>query len=99
MLSRTARPALPMFLAGILVACGGGGGDGGGPAATTSVYATPVAVNTSLAFTRVESSGQHACGIATDGSTWCWGHDDNGQLGVAVSPGTCNGSPCSAMPV
>lgn len=99
MLSRIARLASPIVLACALGACGGGGGDGGQPAAATTVYATPVAVNTSQAFTRVESSGQHACGITTDGSTWCWGHDDNGQLGVAASPGTCNGSPCSATPV
>lgn len=32
-------------------------------------------------FRSVEAGYQHACGIATDGGTWCWGAGDSGQLG------------------
>jgi hypothetical protein len=36
----------------------------------------------------VSYGGSHACGIAEDGSLWCWGKNDAGQLGSAGSSGT-----------
>jgi alpha-tubulin suppressor-like RCC1 family protein len=35
-----------------------------------------------LTFTDVAAGGQHSCGIATDGKTWCWGDGFSGQLGL-----------------
>jgi len=32
-------------------------------------------------FTLLAAGGEHTCGLASDGSAWCWGLDDSGQLG------------------
>lgn len=42
----------------------------------------PVRVRTSAAFTQVTAGFRHACGLATDGTAYCWGWNHHGQLGV-----------------
>jgi alpha-tubulin suppressor-like RCC1 family protein len=32
-------------------------------------------------FARVTVGGQHSCGVQPDGTLWCWGANDSGQLG------------------
>lgn len=52
-----------------------------------SVPATPVdaAPDASMAGTwsAVTAGYQHTCAIKLDGTLWCWGRNDNGQLGIA----------------
>lgn len=36
----------------------------------------------SATFTKVAYGVNHACGVRIDGSAWCWGANDYGQLGV-----------------
>jgi alpha-tubulin suppressor-like RCC1 family protein len=49
---------------------GGGDGDGGMPRPPSSWRA-------------VSGGAEHTCGIHTDGTMWCWGRNDFGQLGTS----------------
>lgn len=49
---------------------------------------SPVAVAGGLAFTTITAGAAHSCALTATGEAWCWGEDDEGQLGVG---GT---SPC-----
>jgi alpha-tubulin suppressor-like RCC1 family protein len=61
---------------------------------------TPVAVAGGLTFTALNVGTQHTCGRATDGSWYCWGLNNYGQLGTgATGPEPCAGAPCSSTPV
>jgi len=54
---------------------------------------TPVPVSGGLSFVSVNAGLRSSCGIARDGSTYCWGLNGNGQLGNGVVGGL------SAVPV
>jgi len=41
----------------------------------------PVRVATDQRFTRITAGAEHACGVAVDGKAWCWGKNNDGQLG------------------
>jgi len=41
----------------------------------------PFPVATSLKFNSLTAGAEHACGIATDGATYCWGNAYYGQVG------------------
>ena len=41
----------------------------------------PVTVSTDQRFKSIVAGGAHTCGIATDGSAWCWGRNNDAQLG------------------
>src|SRR5438105_4186179 len=61
---------------------------------------TPVAVAGGLTFTTLNVGTQHTCARATDGSWYCWGLNNYGQLGTgATGPETCAAAPCSSTPV
>jgi alpha-tubulin suppressor-like RCC1 family protein len=70
-----------------VVWCWGDDGDGqlgdDGPSIGSQVR---VEVNTNTitvekAFVHIETYGYSSCGITADGLAWCWGRDDDGQLG------------------
>jgi len=42
----------------------------------------PVAAAEGLSFTTLSAGGGHTCGLTASGEAWCWGANDNGQLGV-----------------
>jgi alpha-tubulin suppressor-like RCC1 family protein len=43
---------------------------------------TPVAVAGGLTFASVSAGGEHSCGVTTAGEAYCWGRNDNGELGT-----------------
>jgi alpha-tubulin suppressor-like RCC1 family protein len=48
---------------------------------TTSFSEVPVKVAGGLKFTAVDAGDEFSCGIATTGDTYCWGRNNEGQLG------------------
>jgi alpha-tubulin suppressor-like RCC1 family protein len=64
-------------------------GDGG--ATTASAENTPVQVSDPGPWTFVDAGGgEHTCGIKSDGTGWCWGLDNEGQLGDSAGDDTSN---------
>ena len=47
-----------------------------------------VAMPPGVAFASITLGAQHTCALATNGTAWCWGSDEYGQLGSG--PGTAN---------
>ena len=63
--------------------CWGNGARGQvGSGSFTVPFRTPSAVAGGLSFSRISAGGAHTCGLATNGSTYCWGDNTTGQLGV-----------------
>lgn len=51
---------------------------------TTDDRVKPTAVTASgTAFTQISGGVNHTCAVAKDGTAWCWGRNDDGQLGNA----------------
>ncbi len=65
-------------------------------------HEAPIPVSTSVRFSAVYTREFHTCGIATDGSAYCWGPNPGGVLGNGVegrSSACRNGFPCDPVPV
>ncbi len=45
-------------------------------------------VGGSTAWTQISVGLEHSCGVQSDGSGWCWGWNDNGQIGDGTSDTT-----------
>lgn len=58
----------------------------------------PHAIETSLRFDALVAGAANTCGITGEGVIYCWGSNVAGQLGAGVSD-TCDGLPCSRIPV
>ena len=59
---------------------------------------SPHAMETALRFDALVAGGANTCGFTRDGAVYCWGSNAAGQLGTA-SADTCDGAPCSRVPV
>jgi alpha-tubulin suppressor-like RCC1 family protein len=86
----------------LLVACGGGcdavadydcvydddDGEEGVPGRPEG-YLIPELVSSTLPFNTLESSGSHTCVVVSDGTTYCWGTNEYGELGSTGAMETC----------
>ncbi len=62
--------------------CWGNGGSGQLGNGGTGSQNSPVRESTSATdWVRVSAGQYHTCAIKTNGSLWCWGYDNKGQLG------------------
>jgi alpha-tubulin suppressor-like RCC1 family protein len=53
---------------------------------TTTRRLTPVAVRRGLSFRQVRAGGfAHTCGVTTNDQAYCWGLNNEGQLGIGTS--------------
>lgn len=59
-------------------------GDG---SALQQAHPGPVQVAGGLSFAAITVGGFHNCGLTADGSAYCWGMNDYGQLGVGTATG------------
>ncbi len=60
---------------------------------------TPRPVAGGLRFRVLAAGSEHTCGITPEGSTYCWGLNDLGQLGTTAANESCPRGPCSRVPV
>jgi alpha-tubulin suppressor-like RCC1 family protein len=68
------------------------GGNGRGEAGRDTAGAdlksnVPVLVNTSLAFASIDAGTLHTCALTADGTAYCWGSREFGQLGDGSTVG------------
>jgi hypothetical protein len=81
----------------------GQGEAGIGSPSYAAPLAAPTAVATPVPLVSLAHGVFHACGLAADGTAYCWGHNEYGQLGATTTE-KCgllsNGLlPCSSSPV
>ncbi len=50
-----------------------------------SSISSPSAVSPNVSWNSVSTGDQHSCGIQSDNSLWCWGHNSAGQVDGEVS--------------
>ena len=77
-------------------------GDGSPNYATELRQLAPVPVAGDHLFSRIQSGSNHTCAVATNGEAYCWGANDNGQLGRDTLTKTCyggRGPRCSDWPI
>jgi alpha-tubulin suppressor-like RCC1 family protein len=84
------------FAAGAATITATSEGQNGGASLTVVVASTTT-------YESVATGGAHTCALTPDGSAYCWGRGESGQLGVAPPATTCplDGGPraCSLVPV
>ena len=63
--------------------CWGSNMDGElGNGTTTVLETTPTQVMGSQEWAQVSAGSDYSCGVQTDGTLWCWGRNQSGQLGI-----------------
>lgn len=73
-------------------------GEIGNPSTLTGSTASPAPtlVTSSVKFKSIATGWEHACGLSTDGTAFCWGDNVNGQLGIGTFA-TSQSSPTAVM--
>ena len=60
---------------------------------TSPCYLPAAAVAGDLRFVQLSAGRHHACGVSVDGTGYCWGDNESGQLGNTSVPIQCGGFP------
>lgn len=50
-------------------------------------------------FTSLSAGFRHTCGVASDGTSYCWGDNTSGEIGTATSESCPGAAQCSSIPV
>ena len=61
-------------------------------------HRVPEAVGGGLKFKSLAAGAIHTCGLTDDGTTWCWGSNHAGQLGIDATGGAVTPTRVSAAP-
>jgi len=59
-------------------------------------HTTPEPVAGHTKFVSIGAGAGHNCGLTAGGVAYCWGANDQGQLGVGTSPTGCDPTDCSS---
>jgi alpha-tubulin suppressor-like RCC1 family protein len=52
-----------------------------------------------IRFEMLSAGANHTCGVARDGGLWCWGGNEDQQLGAPTTVACFAGKPCSSAPL
>jgi alpha-tubulin suppressor-like RCC1 family protein len=52
-----------------------------------AIRTVPTQVAAPRVFSRVAVGGETVCAVETGGALWCWGDNDQGQVGTGTSDG------------
>jgi alpha-tubulin suppressor-like RCC1 family protein len=64
---------------------GANGGDGAMGNGSSAAFDTPQPVTGDLSFTALSTGATHTCGIQSEGTAFCWGSNEKGELGVGTT--------------
>lgn len=67
------------------------------PPATITKVTSPHVIDGGHVWKSVVAGWLHACGIDTAGAAWCWGANDNGQLGIGPADTLNHQSPVPVL--
>lgn len=60
---------------------------------TTTPNPVPSQLGTATDWTQLSAGHDHTCGVRTEHTLWCWGWDNDGQLGIPTDGGTTTPDP------
>jgi alpha-tubulin suppressor-like RCC1 family protein len=92
--------AAVVSISALLTGCGGSSTNEpiGIGAAPRAVVLQPRVIDGSQRFATLAVGMHHACALELDGTPWCWGSNEYGQLGTAASLPRCDGGRVSCSP-
>jgi alpha-tubulin suppressor-like RCC1 family protein len=73
-------------------------GQSGSPVPSPPLVAVPQQIGTDTDWDSISTGLDHVCGLKLDGSLWCWGRNNVGQVGTSAAC-TGTGKVCFADPV
>jgi alpha-tubulin suppressor-like RCC1 family protein len=66
-------------------------------AAIPGATATPTQLGTATSWSELTAGWGASCGLTDEGTVWCWGNNDAGQLGSSTNIGTATPNPAPVL--